>query len=92
MVAVELPLKMLLGEWYGPTTTAHVIAVLTSKHSKQLTTAHNSSQQLTTHVASHGALCKHTLHSLMDSHNTSNSTLTSQDSLTPPTPPLSNHQ
>jgi len=48
MVAVELPLKMLLGEWYGPTTTAHVIAVLTSKHSKQLTTAHNSSQQLTT--------------------------------------------
>jgi len=42
MVAVELPLKMLLGEWYGPTTTAHVIAALTSKHSKQLTTAHNT--------------------------------------------------
>mmetsp|Transcript_23795 Transcript_23795/g.35099 ORF Transcript_23795/g.35099 Transcript_23795/m.35099 type:complete len:409 (-) Transcript_23795:309-1535(-) len=72
MVAAGLPLKMLPGEWYGPTTAAHVIAALTSGHL-------DHSKQLTTHVASHGALCKHALHSLMGPD-----VLASQDSLSHP--------
>mmetsp|Transcript_1379 Transcript_1379/g.1979 ORF Transcript_1379/g.1979 Transcript_1379/m.1979 type:complete len:462 (-) Transcript_1379:366-1751(-) len=59
MVAAGLPLKMLPGEWYGPTTASHVLKTLTHMHSNHLRT----------HVAPNATLYKQAVHQLMDEHH-----------------------